>query len=120
MWTAFEGPIVRQHVGLRVSKQQERGQGVEYQVVLTEMELAGLGGLGLMRAIHASRPHTSVLFMTSDANVLPLLLGSRAFGYVRKPIDAGYCIAAIRHAAQDHQREATISLLKNTVEQLYS
>lgn len=58
--------------------------------------------------------------MTSDANVLPVLLGSRAFGYVRKPIDAGYCIAAIRHAAQDHQREATISLLKNTVEQLYS
>ena len=56
--------------------------------------------------------------MTSDANVLPVLLGSRAFGYVRKPIDAGYCIAAIRHAAQYHQRQVTISLLKNKVDQL--
>lgn len=90
----------------------------EYQVVLTEMELAGLGGLGLMRAIHARRPHTSVLFMTSQANLLPVIIRGNAFGYVRKPIDAGYCIAAIRQAAQYHQRNAKISLLQNNIDSL--
>ena len=84
----------------------------EYQVVVTDMELTGLGSIGLMRAIHATRPHTIVLFMNSHANLLPVIVGSSAFDSVHKPIDADYCIAAIRQAVQYH-RSIRMSLLKN-------
>lgn len=75
----------------------------EYQVVLTEMDLTGLDGFGLMRGIHATRPYTPVLVLSSKANLLAVMVGSGAFGYLHKPLNAGYCIAAIRHAVQYHK-----------------
>ena len=90
----------------------------EYQSILADMELSSLGGLGLMRAIQASRPHSPVTLMTANANLLPLMAGSGAFGYLRKPLHAEYCVAALRQAIQYHKLKVQVSAVRTQTDLL--
>ena len=60
--------------------------------------MPGLNGFALMAEIKRIRPHTPVILMTAAADLMSLMAGSGAFGFMRKPVNRRYCVTALRHA----------------------
>lgn len=86
----------------------------EYHVVLTEMDLVGFGGVPLMSAIHAKDPYPPVILMSAHATLLHVMVRSRAFGYLHKPLHPRYCTNAIRYAVQYQKVTMNLNRLKNS------
>jgi FixJ family two-component response regulator len=62
------------------------------------VQMPGLDGLSLVADIKRIRPHTPVVLITGNPNLMPLLTGSGAFGFMRKPVNTNYCVTALQHA----------------------
>jgi two-component system, NarL family, response regulator LiaR len=69
-------------------------------VVLMDLVMPGLDGVGAMRAIHAGQPHTKVIVLTSfldDDRLLPAIRAGAA-GYLLKNVAPSELLQAIRAA----------------------
>jgi DNA-binding NarL/FixJ family response regulator len=74
----------------------------EFDAVLSDVQMPGMmDGLALVTELKRFRPHTPVVLMTGSLN-LPLVLMSGAFGFIRKPADRKYCVAALQSAITYH------------------
>lgn len=69
-----------------------------FDAILSDVQMPGLDGLSLVAEIKRIRPHTPVILMTGGSNLMPLLIGSGAFGFMRKPVNTSYCVTALQHA----------------------
>ena len=69
-----------------------------FDAILSDVQMPGLDGLSLTTEIKRIRPHTPVVLMTGDSNLMPLLIGSGAFGFMRKPVNTSYCVTVLQHA----------------------
>ena len=70
----------------------------EYDAILSDVQMPGLDGFSLVAEIKRFRPHTPVILMTASPNLMPLIIKSGAFGFMRKPVNRRYCVTALRHA----------------------
>jgi DNA-binding NtrC family response regulator len=52
----------------------------------------------LIAEIKRIRPHTPVVLMTASPGLVPLIVASGAFGFMRKPVSRRYCVTALQHA----------------------
>jgi CheY-like chemotaxis protein len=69
-----------------------------FDAILSDVQMPGLDGLSLVANIKRIRPHTPVVLMTGSPDLMPLLIGSGAFGFLRKPVNTSYCVTALQHA----------------------
>lgn len=69
-------------------------------VVLTDIRMPGLSGLGVLLALHRAQIHLPVVLMTVMADESVIILAKRlgAAGVLHKPFDAAGLRAAVTHA----------------------
>ena len=86
---------VRGDDGLRRAGQDE------FDVVLTDLRLPGLGGLELVRQLHESHPRLPVLLMTAHGNIETAIEATKlgAYDYVQKPFEMPELIGLLHRAA---------------------
>jgi DNA-binding NarL/FixJ family response regulator len=70
----------------------------EFDAILSDVQMPGLDGFSLVAEIKRIRPHTPVILMTASPNLMPLIVKSGAFGFMRKPVNRRYCVTALQHA----------------------
>jgi FixJ family two-component response regulator len=70
----------------------------EFDAILSDVRLPGLDGLALVAEIKLIRPHTPVVLMTGSLTLMPLIVDSGAFGFMRKPVNRRYCVTVLKHA----------------------
>ena len=96
----------------RIVLQQE-----EIDVVLTDLNMPGEGGLDLCAELHANRPDLPVVIMTAFGSLETAIAALRAgaYDFVTKPVDfdlLGFCL---ERALQHRQLQEKIRLLKDQV-----
>jgi DNA-binding NarL/FixJ family response regulator len=71
------------------------------RVLVVELILPGLSGLGVVRRVAKEQPYTACVLLSMHAHetCLTEALQSGAYGYVPKEADSAELVAAIRHAA---------------------
>jgi len=70
----------------------------EFDAILSDVQMPGLDGFSLIAEIKHMKPHTPVVLMTGAPHLLPRMVESGAFGFIRKPVDRKYCVLALQHA----------------------
>lgn len=70
----------------------------EFDAILSDVQMPGLDGFALVAEIKRLRPHTPVVLMTGGHNLMPLLIGSGAFGFMLKPVNTSHCVTVLQHA----------------------
>lgn len=74
----------------------------EFDAVLCDVQMPGMDGLSLVAEFKRFRPRTPVVLMTGSLDLMPLVLTSGAFGFIRKPADRKYCVAVLQSAITYH------------------
>ncbi|MBA2252226.1 MAG: response regulator [Nitrospirales bacterium] len=70
----------------------------EFDAILSDVQMPELDGFSLVAEIKRIRPYTPVVLMTAAAHLMSLMVKSGAFGFMRKPVNRRYCVAALQHA----------------------
>ncbi|WP_207425524.1 response regulator transcription factor [Pedobacter sp. SYSU D00535] len=80
---------------------QKLANGVDAQILLTDLNMNGLNGLGLLEEIKRNNPQLKVLFLSMVDNEQYLLEAMRAgaAGYLLKNISRDELLFAIKHVA---------------------
>lgn len=93
-----------------------------FDLLISDVEMPGLRGLDLMRAIHAKKPGQLILLMTAfgsiDLGVLSLQTG--ACGFVIKPFSMDDLIIAIDRAFRDREMRREIVRISTPEENITS
>ena len=78
-----------------------RATSEEYDVVLTDLRLPGLGGLELVRQLHAAQPRLPVVLMTAHGTIETAIEATKlgAFDYLQKPFEMPELIGLLHRAA---------------------
>lgn len=68
--------------------------------VLTDMQMAGMDGMALFRAIHARDPSLPVVVLTAHGSIPDAVAATQQglFGYLTKPYDAATLVALLKRA----------------------
>ena len=82
------------------SKALERIAKQDFDLVLSDIVMAGMNGLDLCRHIVAVRPGTPVILITGRGNMAIAALRIGACNFLTKPIDAKYVVASVAQALQ--------------------
>lgn len=82
--------------GLRRSSQEE------CDVVLTDLRLPGMGGLELVRQLHASHPRLPVVLMTAHGSIETAIEATKlgAYDYLQKPFEMPLLIRVLHRAVE--------------------
>ncbi|RJP19740.1 MAG: response regulator [Candidatus Omnitrophota bacterium] len=73
----------------------------EFDVVLADVKMPGLGGIDLTKKIKKEHPHTQIILMTGRGSEEESTQGLRegAFDYLLKPVDINILIDKMQKAA---------------------
>ena len=73
----------------------------EYDVVLTDLRLPGMGGLELVRQLHAAQPRLPVVLMTAHGTIETAIEATKlgAYDYLQKPFEMPELIGLLHRAA---------------------
>jgi nitrogen regulation protein NR(I) len=74
----------------------------EFDVVLTDLRLPGLGGLELVRQLHEAQPRLPVVMMTAHGTVETAIETTKlgAYDYLQKPFEMEELLALLRKATE--------------------
>src|SRR6266852_1908266 len=77
----------------------------EWDVVLTDLRLPGLGGLDLVRQLHDTQPHLPVVLMTAHGTIETAIEATKlgAYDYLQKPFEM-VALISVLHSAVDAGR----------------
>lgn len=91
-------------------------------VVLTDLRMPGLGGMGLVREIHTTWPETQVILMTSFGGVDTAVEAVRAGAYhfVTKPVQLPAVGVLVHQALKERALRLENRQLRQAVEERYS
>lgn len=95
---SFHLPQVCVHVADSGHTAVQLNRAREFEAILSDVQMPGLGAFWLIAEIKRIRPHTPVVLMTGALDLMPLLVGSGAFGFMRKPVNRRYCVTALQRA----------------------
>src|SRR5512141_1821770 len=91
------------HIKTRGDEGLEAAQDPSYEIVLTDLRLPGVGGLDLVRQVHASRPTLPIIMMTAhgttESAIEAMKLG--AFEYLLKPFEPDELLDVVASAANN-------------------
>lgn len=78
-----------------------RATNEEYDVVLTDLRLPGMGGLDLVRQLHAAQPRLPVVLMTAHGTIETAIEATKlgAYDYLQKPFEMPELIGLLHRAA---------------------
>ncbi|MBP9900511.1 MAG: sigma-54-dependent Fis family transcriptional regulator [Verrucomicrobia bacterium] len=78
---------------------QRAGQAA-FDVVLTDLRLPGLGGLELVRQLHATQPRLPVLLMTAHGTIETAIEATKlgAYDYLQKPFEIAELLGLLQKA----------------------
>lgn len=78
----------------------------EFEVVILDVMMPGLGGLEVLRQIKVSHPDTQVILLTGHGSTREGIEGMRlgAFDYLIKPVDIEEMLAKMKEAAKVARR----------------
>jgi EAL domain-containing protein (putative c-di-GMP-specific phosphodiesterase class I)/CheY-like chemotaxis protein len=88
-----------------------------FEVVVTDVRMAGLDGFGVLRTVHEQAPEVPVLLATGAAELNGAMraVNGGAFRYLEKPLDPGGLVEAVAAAVRQHRiaraREEAFRLL---------
>jgi two-component system nitrogen regulation response regulator GlnG len=87
--TAQSGSVALHHISAR-----------DYDAVVTDIRIPGMGGLELLSKIRTHCPDTPTLMITgyADQDLVVRALRAGAYDFIEKPIDRDYLIASLRRA----------------------
>ena len=73
----------------------------EFEVVILDVMMPGLGGLEVLRQIKSTHPNTQVILLTGHGSTREGIEGMRlgAFDYLIKPVDIEEMLAKMKEAA---------------------
>lgn len=73
----------------------------DFNVLIADVKMPGIGGLDLMAAVRRENPEVPVILFTGHGSVAEADRGKRAgaFDYVMKPVDIEALVEKIRNAA---------------------
>lgn len=93
----------------------------DIDVVLTDMRMPGMGGMELVREIHASRPETQVILMTAfgSIDVAVEAVKAGAYHFVAKPVKLPEVGALVHKALADRALRLENQRLRQAVEERY-
>ena len=74
----------------------------EFEVVILDVMMPGLGGLEVLRQIKSTHPNTQVILLTGHGSTREGIEGMRlgAFDYLIKPVDIEEMLAKMKEAAK--------------------
>lgn len=86
----------------------------EFDAVLTDLNMPGLGGLELCSAIHQTRPEIPVIVMTAYGSLETAIhaIRSGAFDFVTKPVELELLVASLRRATERTRLQREIRRLQ--------
>lgn len=84
----------------------ERARTENFDVVLTDLRMPGLGGLDLVRQLHAAKPRLPIVLMTAFGTTETAIEATKhgAFEYLLKPFDMPELLDVIGRAAASSRR----------------
>jgi DNA-binding NtrC family response regulator len=93
----------------------------DIDVVLTDMRMPGMGGMELVREIHASRPETQVILMTAfgSVDVAVEAVKAGAYHFVAKPVKLPEVGALVHKALAERALRLENRYLRQAVEERY-
>jgi DNA-binding response OmpR family regulator len=73
----------------------------DFEVVILDVMMPGLGGLEVLRQIRSTHPNTQVILLTGHGSTREGIEGMRlgAFDYLIKPVDIEEMVAKMKEAA---------------------
>ena len=82
-----------------------RAANEDYDVVLTDLRLPGMGGLDLVRQLHETQPRLPVVLMTAHGTIETAIEATKlgAYDYLQKPFEMSELIGLL-HRASDAGR----------------
>lgn len=91
---------IRGDEGLRVALERD------FDVVLTDLRLPGIGGLELIRQLHAKQPRLPVVLMTAHGTIETAIEATKlgAYDYLQKPFEMPELIGLLRRACDAGRR----------------
>src|SRR5499427_1348890 len=91
-------------------------------VVLTDLRMPGMGGMELVREIHASRPETQVLLMTAFGSIDTAVeaVKAGAYHFVTKPVKLPEIGALVHKALTERALRRENQHLRQAVEERYT
>jgi DNA-binding NtrC family response regulator len=94
----------------------------DVDVVLTDLRMPGMGGMELVREIHASRPETQVILMTAfgSIDVAVEAVKAGAYHFVTKPVKLPEVGALVHKALTERALRLENRHLRQAVEERYT
>ncbi len=94
----------------------------DYDVVLTDLRMRGMDGLGLVREIHATRPETQLILMTAfgGIDIAVEAIKAGAYHFVAKPVKLPEVGALVRKALTERDLRRENRQLRQAVEERYT
>lgn len=88
----------------------------EFDVVVTDLHMPGISGLGVVEFLTENSPDTGVVVVTSDARVDVAVesLRAGAWHFVEKPLDLERLVSVVADVAQSHHEKRSTSLVQAT------
>ena len=118
--SAFMMKMLLEHVGHQVVAVASPTEALdvvmreEIDVVVTDLSMKELDGIGLCSRVKSARPGTPVIIITAHANLDAAIEAIRAgaYDFVLKPVDADRLAAAVHRAADERSARTTIEELQ--------
>src|SRR5215475_15951614 len=94
----------------------------DFDVVLTDLRMGGMDGLGLVREIHATRPESQVVLMTAfgGIDVAVEAVKAGAYHFVTKPVKLPEVGALVHKALTERAPRLENRHLRQAVEEHYT
>lgn len=91
-----------------------------FEMVVTDLDLPGLDGLGLLERLAARRPELPVVLLTGVGTIEDAVRAMKhgAYDFVEKPVDPGRFVALVRRALEHKHLRSEVLYLRNQVRDL--
>ncbi|MFS8084380.1 MAG: putative bifunctional diguanylate cyclase/phosphodiesterase, partial [Acidobacteriota bacterium] len=95
-------------------------KAVNFDLVISDIQMGGLSGLDLVPRVLAAAPDTVVVMISGQQNIESAIEAMRvgAFDYMTKPLDVRHVRAAVRRALAHHQLLTEKRQYENHLEEL--
>jgi len=102
--------------GLRLFKENE------IDVVLTDLKMPGMGGMGLLKSIIKENPYATVVIMTAHGSIHSAVESMKlgAFDYLTKPFEMDEMLIVIKKAVERTKLHKENTLLREQLEERFS
>ncbi len=88
-------------------------------LVMTDLRMPGMDGLGFLKAIHEALPTMSVIITTAHASIDSAVEATKlgAYGYITKPLTAERVLHLVRRAVEEQQLRQENIYLRRQLEE---